>query len=123
MLNIFKSRAKSEDNAPKTNKQLLVKLLQDRSRTTEELRHHIAHQTLTSALSQLEAKGIIYKNGRVKGGKRYFTLWSYEDNEIIQRQRAILIAHDKYHAWVRQGSKNGWFERFGGLTMEDAPNG
>jgi predicted transcriptional regulator len=123
MLNIFKSRAKSEDNAPKTNKQLLVKLLQDRSRTTEELRHHIAHQTLTSALSQLEAKGVIYKNGRVKGGKRYYTLWTYEPSEDIQKQRSKMIAHDKYHAWVRQGKKNGWFERFGGLTMEDAPNG
>jgi DNA-binding transcriptional ArsR family regulator len=122
MLNIFKSRAKSEDNAPKTNKQLLLKLLQDRSRTTEELRQHIAHQTLTALLSQMEAKGLIYKNGRVKGGKRYFTLWSYEENEVIQRQRAILIAHDKYHAWVRQGKKNGWFERFGGLRMEDATN-
>ena len=66
MLNIFKSRAKSEDNAPKTNKQLLFRLLQDRSRTTEELRQHIAHQTLTSALSQLEAQGLIYKNGRIK---------------------------------------------------------
>ena len=123
MLNIFKSRAKSEDNAPKTNKQLLVRLLQDRSRTTEELRQHIAHQTLTAALSQLEAQGLIYKNGRIKVGKRYFTLWTYEPNEEVQKQRSKMIAHDKYHAWVRQGKNNGWFERFGGLRMEDATNG
>ena len=69
MLSIFKSKAKSEDNAPKTNRQLLLKLLQDRSRTTEELRQHIAHQTLTAALSQLEAQGIIYKMAESKGLK------------------------------------------------------
>ena len=123
MLNIFKSKAKSEDNAPVNKRQLILKLLKERSRSTDELRKYVPHQTLTSALSQLEAKGLIFKNGRFKAEKYYYTLWSYEDNEIIQQQRAKLIAFDKYNAWVRQGQKNGWFEKFGGLTMEDAPNG
>ena len=117
MLNIFKSKAKDIKNAPTLKEQILEDLRQG-MKTTAELRKKYVHQTLTSRLSELEAQGLIYKFNTVKreGDKRPFTQWAVETDPAMIVIRSQRIAHDKYFAWVKQGQKKGYFERFGGFS-------
>ena len=93
-------------------------------KTTAELRRNRSHQSVTGALSQLEAKGLIYKFNTVKkdGDKRAFTQWAAEFDPTMIEVRKKQIEHDQYFTWVRLGQKKGYFQRFGGLTQEQAPN-
>ena len=123
MLNIFRSKAKDIKNAPPVKDQILADI-RGGMKTTAELRKKYTHQTLTSRLSELEAKGLIYKSNTVKkeGDKRRFTQWAAEFDPTMIEVRKKQIEHDKYFTWVRLGQKKGYFERFGGLTQEQAPN-
>lgn len=123
MLNIFKSKAKDVKNAPPLKEQVLTDLRQG-MKTTAELRKKYAHQSVTAALSYLEAKGLIYKFNTIKkeGDKRGFTQWAVETDPTMIEVRRKQIAHDKYFAWVKQGQKKGYFQRFGGLTQEQEDN-
>lgn len=123
MLNIFKSKAKDVKNAPPLKEQVLTDLRQG-MKTTDELRKKYTHQSVTAALSYLEAKGLIYKFNTVKkeGDKRAFTQWAVERDPAMVLIRKKHIEHDKYFAWVRLGQKKGYFQRFGGLTQEQANN-
>lgn len=123
MLNIFKSKAKDVKNAPPLKEQVLTDLRQG-MKTTAELRKKYAHQSVTAALSHLESQGLIYKFNTVKkeGDKRAFTQWAVETDPAMVLIRKKHIEHDKYFAWVRLGQKKGYFERFGGLTQEQADN-
>lgn len=123
MLNIFKSKAKDVKNAPPIKQQILADLRQG-MKTTHELRKKYTHQTLTSRLSELEAQGLIFKFNTVKkeGDKRPFTQWAVETDPAMVLIRKKHIEHDKYFAWVRLGQKKGYFQRFGGLTQEQADN-
>ena len=117
MLNIFKSKAKDIKNAP-TLKEQILEDLRNGMKTTAELRKKYVHQTLTACLSDLESQGLIYKFNTVKreGDKRPFTQWSVETDPGMIVIRSQRIAHDKYFAWVKQGQKKGYFERFGGFS-------
>lgn len=123
MLNIFKSKAKDVKNAPPLKEQVLTDLRQG-MKTTDELRKKYSHQSVTAALSYLEAKGVIYKFNTIKkeGDKRAFTQWAVEPDPTMIEVRRKQIAHDKYFTWVKLGQKKGYFQRFGGLTQEQADN-
>lgn len=123
MLNIFKSKAKDVKNAPAIKQQILADLRQG-MKTTDELRKKYPHQTLTSRLSELESAGLVFKFNTVKkeGDKRPFTQWAAELDPTMIEVRRKQIEHDKYFTWVRLGQKKGYFERFGGLTQEQAGN-
>lgn len=123
MLNIFKSKAKDVKNAPPLKEQVLTDLRQG-MKTTDELRKKYTHQSVTAALSYLEAKGLIYKFNTIKkeGDKRAFTQWAVENDPTMIEVRRKQIAHDKYFTWVKLGQKKGYFQRFGGLTQEQADN-
>ena len=123
MLNIFKSKAKDIKNAP-TLKEQILEDLRNGMKTTAELRKKYSHQSVTAALSHLEEEGLIYKFNTVKkeGDKRPFTQWSVETDPGMIVIRSQRIAHDKYFTWVKLGQKKGYFQRFGGLTQEQADN-
>lgn len=121
MLNIFRSKAKDVKNAPPIKQQILADLRQG-MKTTYELRKKYVHQTLTSKLSELEAEGRIYKFNTVKVEGKWFTQWAAETDPTMIEVRKRQIEHDKYFTWVRLGQKKGYFQRFGGLTQEQADN-
>ena len=123
MLNIFKSKAKDKNNGPSLETIILAEI-RNGMKTTAELRRNWSHQSVTATLSHLETKGLIYKFNTVKreGDKRAFTQWAVEGDATMIEIRKKQIEHDKYFAWVKQGQKKGYFERFGGLTQDQANN-
>ena len=121
MLNIFKSKAKDVKNAPPIKQQILADI-RTGMKTTYELRKKFTHQTLTSRLSELEAEGRIYKFNTVNVEGKRFTQWAVETDPTMIEVRKRQIEHDKYFTWVRLGQKKGYFQRFGGLTQEQADN-
>ena len=121
MLNIFKSKAKDINNGPSL-KEIILAEIRIGMKTTAELRRNRSHQSVTGVLSQLEAKGLIYKFNTVKVDGKRFTQWAAETDSTMVEVRKKQLEHDKYFTWVRLGQKKGYFQRFGGLTQEQADN-
>ena len=87
--------------------------LKERPMSTDQLRNYgMPHQSITSALSQLETEGLIYKDSIVQSKDKKYTLWkcSVNEEECILNREKIHIRN--YQRWVRTGKKQQFFKLY-----------
>lgn len=87
-----------------TNKrQMLFVFMGGKGWTLDELRSAIKmpHQTLTSALSDLQDMGLVMQNDN---GQFMHTPEKERKFQALMREQA------RYNRWVKKGHENGWFQ-------------
>jgi DNA-binding transcriptional ArsR family regulator len=95
-------------NIRTNNAKVLKFIIDNKDATVNDLRKGLgmAHQTLTSRLSDLKDMGLIYEEGTrqdLVGDKPVtFTVYTFESNRINQKIRAENVRREKYKSLVKR---------------------
>jgi hypothetical protein len=95
----------------KLKHQLYVKIHSCPSISTKTLvDKYGAHQSVTSALSNLESLGVIRKSGTIEMHGRVFSQWvAHSDPDAIALLQH-LVEQQKRHLWIKRAQRNGWID-------------
>jgi hypothetical protein len=91
--------------------QKIYLMIKERPLTIEQLRNYgDPHQTITSAVNRLERLGLIYKDGKVKGKKLNYSLYTASKTMKQCQENIKDIEQRDFERWVKVGNKKGFFD-------------